>query len=271
MTTRVKIADDPLSGLLSSPSDEPKQRSMPETSSVVRAEASKERDVDFKGIDTNKIKFTDKKVKQEQPKAEPIVESYNEVVPVPNATATHSGLDVSSGLGYNVDLWTNHAKTSPKAEVDSLFDGLALPRSGDDGMFTRDVSSSKKEKSTLQPVTSTSNIRLASVDDDDNISSLKVSKLLQRETDLSFDVYGKAKLPEAPLFSSEDLDISSLDRISSLEKDIESSNISGSKKGKAKTAGATDAVFGNANIDLNALNLDDYIAQNSNSSASLFD
>jgi hypothetical protein len=276
MAARIKIVDDPLSGLLSSIPDEPKLKIAEATTSATNDEA----DVSFKVPD--KVKFIEKKAKQEpRVAAVSATETYNEVVIVPTATSTHSGIAVSAGLGFNVDLWTNNDKLSSKADAGNLLDDLVTTNKGENaGMFTSDAPAARQRVAAPSTTASTStsgNVRLTSVDDDDNISSLKVSKLLERENDLSFDVYGKSKqveavVPKSAYFSSEDLDISNLEKISKLETDIKTDRAIGGSKSKAKlTEPAADAGLGSADIDLDTLNLDDYIAQQSNTSASLFD
>jgi hypothetical protein len=152
--------------------------------------------------------------------------------------------------------------------------------------FTKEASSSSKKQQQQTYVPKP----IAKIDftneDDDDVSDLNVAKLLEREEQLDFNLFGKVNTStEKQRTAKKKMD---LDQESDFLKQLDEITTTSSKKLSAsasKSSSATnefDFQFSNkqnkqnqnpstTDFDINSLNLDDYISQNASSGGGLFD
>ena len=273
MSRREKVEDDPLSmfGNINKEIVQP-------------TPLEPEEEVVFRELDTSKVKFKNK-VKKEI--SVPIVTTNKTEI---KATDTHSGIKASSGLGFNVNLWENDTKSTNNAN--SLWDDEKPTSTIDSGLFSKPVVKPSQQQNFQSSQTKKSNkIRMIGEEDDTNIDELKVAALLEREEDNEYDMFGKSNVASkggnkiintttttkttSTNLNHDDLDLSHLDKLSTLEKEVETDDLSKylatMKKPLSKTSVASPSPAAEVDVDISKLDMNDYISKQSSSSGGLFD
>lgn len=289
---REKVTDDPLSLFGNAPVERAKVATTEDplamfgggsggsgSSSTLFAEEEKkpvvkqQEETVFKKLDETKISFAAPKKKKNDADAVAVAEvsPKNDKL---GAAAWQSDLaksrepkidttkDLLAELGLGGSSGANNGD-----ESDNLF-GSSVSKGGDFVSTQNEKSSSGGE---------TVHIRGAADEAESSHTDLKVSAMLEREEDLDFDLFGKAKTQEKPkpLITKKNADIfemesdeyfNELEKVATKkEKDITSSKSSSS-------AVAPAPVAKELNIDVSSMDLNDYIAQQSASSGGgLFD
>jgi hypothetical protein len=275
-SSRQKVSDDPLSmfGAREKTAVDPLSAAATSSTSpaveTTRKAPENEPASVFRELDASKVNFAVKKTKA--------------------ADATAEKSPSSSGADYDRlgrQVWTSDLAKAKEPAVDTKKDILldmqansnaSIFASDDRDIFGKVDSVTKRAEGIgAAKVPARVLIRGATDEaDEENVKDLKVSKLLEREEDLDYDLFGKAKPVVAPLatvvgkknmdifeFESDEY-INELEKLTNKkEKDISSSKLISNP--------AIAAVATKADIDIGSLDLNAYIAQQSESSGGLFD
>lgn len=225
-------------------------------------------DAFFREIDASKVKFKDRKANSTAT-VPPTMPSKVDVVPPASSSVNHSGLAANSGLGFNVSLWDHESgmQRNFSKGLDDILGNSKVETTLNDGLF----GTAKQTTSASAPATGkATKLRVLAEDDDENISTLKVSKILEREEYSEPSLYGKNVSRSVPsTLLKEELDISKFDEILSIEKSIDKNptQVQGTNK-KITSSKSEDVVD---DIDITSFDLNSYISQQKNDSGGLFD
>jgi hypothetical protein len=263
--------DDPLSGLLSSPSARP---------AAAAATTSSEETV-FRTVDVSKVKL-----------AAPKPAAKKEELPIekvdPLVAAKTSG--AAKGLGFGVDLWSDTTSTK-KASADFLQTIVSSDQqtSFEGGIFDSTATSAAavvRPSNVDEKATGKVRLGVSVASDETQLKDLTMaSKLLEREEELDYATFGKTthakQLRESVIHKVEvgsargDLELESEDVLKRMEgalaNDSEPS-ISKPVLSASSRAAPVAAAPAAIDVDLSKLDLDSYIAsQESSGGGGLFD
>lgn len=255
--------DDPLSGLLSSPS----------SAGARPAAASAEESV-FRTVDVSKVKL-----------AAPKPAAKKEDLPIekndPLVAAKTSG--AAKGLGFGVDLWSD---TTPTKKATTDFLQTIVSSDLDGGIFDATATSAA---AVVRPSnvdeTATGKVRLgvSVASDETQLKDLTMaSKLLEREEELDYATFGKSlhakQLRETVIHKVEvgsargDLELESEDVFKRMEGALANDSEPSISKPILAASAPVSAAPAAVEVDLSKLDLDSYIAsQESSGGGGLFD
>lgn len=261
--------DDPLSGLLSSPSARP---------AAAAATTSSEETV-FRTVDVSKVKL-----------AAPKPAAKKEELPIekldPLVAAKTSG--AAKGLGFGVDLWSDTTPTK-KASADFLQTIVSSDQQLEGGIFDSTATAAAavvRPSNVDEKATGKVRLGVSVASDETQLKDLTMaSKLLEREEELDYATFGKTthakQLRESVIHKVEvgsargDLELESEDVLKRMEgalaNDSEPS-ISKPVLSASSRAAPVAAAPAAIDVDLSKLDLDSYIAsQESSGGGGLFD
>lgn len=222
-------------------------------------------ELDIKTINKDKISFKSTKSISNQSSINNINETSFHVSSHLQATGNNNSYE------FNMFLHTNNTLTQDKQEDD---DGIFVPTKKvvNEELFPLNLSTSTNPMERR----SMNIMRVPTEEDDDDldINNLMVSKILERETDLDYNSFGKEKVSETQktsMFSNDDLDLSNFDTLNDLERNLSSTSMKVNSSSINVSNTIQSIGMEVQDVDLTSMNLDDYINQQSNSSGGLFD
>ncbi len=234
-------------------------------------------ETDFRTIDLEKVQFGTKKKKEKV-----VSQSVEKEAPSSLSTFPSQGPPsaVLPSIGPTATN-TPHSKFTEKVDEEE-----------DEDIFLVKTQNTTQDESDIFKIDKNLEIRSAtqtntyqikpipSTKEDDDVSDLNVAKLLEREEQLDFNMFGKvSSATEKQKIAKKKMD---LDQESDFLKQLDEITISSSKRLSNSTSSliGTSRSSDTANktsiapttvVDLNALNLDEYISQHASSGGGLFD
>ena len=229
----------------------------------------------FKTLDSSKINL---KKDKNQPK---VIAVQSNTIKPQNAA--------EKGLGFSTSLWDNDDNITNTKKLDDLFN-VNVKLSNDTTALFGSKNDIKKNDDTLADIgiKINPNIQISGKVntgnlDDNKLDDLKVGKLIEKEDDLDYELFGKKNIVQARsvgtilhkqknISENEDLEVESAEVLDNLEKitlkDNVFTNIATKKVSQSPTITPT---VNTDDIDISKFDINAYINENSSQGGGLFD
>jgi hypothetical protein len=258
MSNRAKVYDDPLS-MFGGSND---SNSKVESSYVTPVESGAS---DIATINYDKVTFKTKTKKSTKVEETVVPEQ-------PNVKKDTFAVQPVSYKSTFEDVGKNNLFGLPEVDYSSSNDGLFSTKSssekkknGDDGLFISDLKISDTPSST--------SVRIGSTENDLNFDDLSVGKILEREDELDFDMFGKSSVKQTTdgkqpskitVATKDDMKIVSGDYLADLESVFTPSTLNPKKKTSGISNDIDFSAALSADINPDSLDIDAYISQEAN-------
>lgn len=199
MASRERVFDDPLASMFSGADTADSRSPADKAPTFVKPAVAQEPEV-LKGLDASKIHFKEKKVAATPAPAAPVTTKGD--IPAPMGAA--------KGLGFATSLWENdNSLLKPKDDILAAATISTEVKIDDNSIFAskqtndeRNVKSSDDifagvKRTPIPAGNSLGKVNINGFADDEKIDDLTVGKILDKEDELDFNLFGKSNVIQA--------------------------------------------------------------------------